>query len=109
MKFDFSTLTLDGKWHDFGDARLLIRPYPSSLETVQVGEAGIMMSGDKQCEVFKYCLVDWKNVVDAEGKDLPCTDEVKQKIFDFGLENMTGFVLQQRRNFEAAKEEQEKN
>lgn len=110
MKLDFTDLSYDAKQYDFGDARLNIRPYPSSLGNILVRDQDMVISGSDRCKVFKYCLTDWENVVGADGKPLPCTDEVKQKLFDFNLNpKLIMFVMEKSRQFEKIKEEEEKN
>jgi len=110
MKLDFTDLSYDPKWHDFGDARLEIRPYPSSLGNLLIRDKAVVISGKDRCEVFKYCLTGWERVIGADGKPLPCTNEVKQKLFDFNLNpELIMFVMEKSRQFEEAKEEEEKN
>ncbi|MBW1708160.1 MAG: hypothetical protein JRJ86_23895 [Deltaproteobacteria bacterium] len=109
LKLNLDKLTYDPQWHDFGEARLLIRPMPMSKADIVMSDSGMVIKGDNQCQVFKYCLVNWENVVGADGKELPCNDEVKQKIFDFNLAGIPAFVLAKDREFRQAKAEQEKN
>jgi len=120
LKLDVTSLTYDPVWYDFetglpakepsGDrAYLQIRPYPLSRSNTVFSEKGITLRGEDQCETFKYCLVGWKNVVDAAGKPLPCTDDVKQKVYDFNLAGIATFVGRVARVVEARKESEEKN
>ena len=109
MELDLTNLSYEPRWHKFGDCELLIRPYPASMANFEMDGRKLVISGIETCEVFKYCLVDWKNVVDPEGKPLPCTDEVKQKVYDFRLAAMADFVLARSRQFAELKERAEKN
>jgi hypothetical protein len=34
-------------------------------------------------EQFKYCIVDWKGILDEEGNPLPVNDDNKALIYDF--------------------------
>jgi hypothetical protein len=117
FKIDFTDLSYDPKWYDFADAsggmvegvRLRIRPYPLSMASFTVKDDGLVFSQAEQCRMFKHALVGWEGVVGADGQPLPCTDEVKQKIFDFELGDISGFVLARLREFKEAKEKIEKN
>lgn len=98
MIIDMAKISYEGRWYDFGDGRLKIRPYPMSKSNVIIKDGAMIISGDESCEMFQYCLVEWERVQDAEGKDLKPTNEVKKKIYDFKLgeaggQSMSGFVL----------------
>lgn len=118
LQIDFTDLSYDPKWYDFKDAagepvqgvRLRIRPYPLSMASFTFKDDGLVFSQAEQCRMFKHALVGWEGVVGADEKPLPCTDEVKQKIFDFGLSpDLVGFVMDKVREFKEAKEKIEKN
>lgn len=110
MKLDLSQLSYDPQWFPFDDGvELHIRPYPFSRSNVVLRDNGFLISGKDQCEIFKHCLVAWKNVVGADNNPLPCTDEVKQKIFDFRMGGISDFVLQKNREFQDRKGGEEKN
>jgi hypothetical protein len=98
MIIDLAKVSYDGRWYDFGGARLKIRPFPLSKSDVLVKEGAVVISGDEVCEMFQYCLVEWEGVLDAVGQALKLTEEVKKKIYDFKLGivdglAMSGFVL----------------
>lgn len=121
MRLNLSNLSYDAKWYDFetglplsGDPApdkvyLKIRPRPLSRANVIFQGNSVILSGEDQCATFKYALVDWKNVHDADDKPLPCSPEVKQKIFDFGLGGIVPFVIRVVRDFEATMEISSKN
>ena len=105
MKLEISDLSYEAKDYEFGDATLTIRPLILTQTNLVMNEDGITVKGQARFEEFNY----WKNVVDEKGKDLPCTDEIKKKVFDFGLGGISNFVLETARVFKAQKEDQEKN
>lgn len=115
MKLDFTNLSYDAKWHDFAkDCQLKIRIYPSSLTNVIIRDGDQMISGSDQRKAFIYCLQGWKDVTGADDKALPCTDAVKEKIFDFATVNpdfraIVDFVIMKSILIQAEKEKQEKN
>lgn len=115
MKLDFTDLSYDGKWYDFvKEAKLKIRIYPNSLTNVIIREGDQMISGLDQRKAFLYCLEGWKGITDAKGKALPCTDLVKEKIFDFATKvlefrTIVDFVLMKSIDIQMVKGVQEKN
>lgn len=110
MKLDLGKLSYDAQEYDFKDgAKLMIRPYPRSKSNLIVKDKGIALTGEDQCKIFKYCLVSWSDVIDANGKELKLTDDVKQHIFDFGVDGIPEFVLEKAKVFERKKEDEEKN
>ncbi len=109
MKLKISGLTYEPKDYPFGDAVLSIRPLPLSMTNLVVLEDGVGIKGEDQRKAFLYCLVGWRNVADEKGKDLPCTDEVKRMVFDFGLGGISAFVIEKARVFREQKADQEKN
>lgn len=107
MKIDLNKASYEGKWFDFGESRLKIRPYPLSRTDVAFKDGAMVFSGDASLEMFIYCLTEWEQVVDADGKPLKLTADVKKKIYDFGLgsitedekvETLSGFVLKKARS-----------
>lgn len=103
MQINFTGLSYDAEWYDFetgkkadpeGDAVFLkVRPYPFSKMDTTLKDGKVCLSGQDNADAFKYSLTDWRNILDADGKPLPCTDEVKQKIFDFRLQpELVNFV-----------------
>ena len=93
MKIDLDALSYEPRDVEFMPGVILkIRPYPYSKGDTRISDDGLVIPGDKQLELFTYCLTGWSGVTDANGKDLVCSDAVKQKIFDFNLEGMATFV-----------------
>ena len=74
-----------------------------------------MISGLDQRKAFLYCLEGWKGITDSKGKKaLPCTDAVKEKIFDFATKvpafrEIVDFVIMKSIDIQGIKEVQEKN
>jgi len=108
MQIDIGA-TYDPQWYDFGDARLFIRPYPSSKSNLVIRDGRPVISGEDQWDIFNYCLVDWKNVTDATGATISCTEDIKKKVFDFAMAGISAFVLEKSRQFHLAEEDAEKN
>jgi hypothetical protein len=66
---------------EYPTLRVKIRPFPMSALSLKPGEAASNMF---QMEtIFKYCCIEWEGVLDEEEKPIPCTDENKQKVFDY--------------------------
>jgi len=110
MKLDITKYSYDAEWEDFKDgARLKIKPWIESEEFVAIedGQAGV--SGKKNLQRFLNCLEDWDGITGADGKPLPCTDEVKKVVFDFNIEGIPVFVLRKSMEFRLGKERAEKN
>ena len=119
MKIDLGKVSYDGKWHDFGDARLKIRPYPASRNEVAFKDGAVIFSGAAAWDMFNYCLEAWEAVSDAEGNPIRLTAEVKKQVHDFGLgratlpdgteQNLSTFVLSAARRITSEIEEDAKN
>ena len=117
LKIDFTNLSYDPKWYEFRDpagnavegVRLKIRPYPLSQASFALRDGDLVFSQAEQCKMFRYALVGWDGVVGADGLPLPCIDEVKQKVFDFDLGGIPGFVLGKLREFRETLDKTEKN
>jgi len=111
MKISIDKCSYAGEWFEFRDGiRVKVRIYPASLAN-QVFEKGRMVvSGEELCRIFVHCATEWEGITDAAGSPLPCTDEVKQKIYDFDLgEGLVGFVLQKAKTLRDALEADKKN
>jgi hypothetical protein len=113
-------LSYDAKWYDFetgeeieksvaGRPSLKIKPDPLSRSNMIVRDGGVVLTGEEQCRMFKESLVDMNAVVGADDKPLPCTDEIKQKIYDFRMGGIADFVMEKLWAFRARKETDEKN
>ncbi len=109
MKLDFLEISYEAKDYKFGDATLTIRPLILTRTNLILNDDGMAIKGQARFDDFNFCLTAWKNVADENGKDLPCTEEVKKKVFDFGLGGISNFVLETARVLKAQKEDQEKN
>lgn len=88
---------------------LRIKPIPLSETQFIVKDGGLIFTGEERCRMFKEALVGWEGVVGADGKPLPCTDDVKQKIFDFQIGGISNFVLTITDQFNQEKVDDEKN
>jgi hypothetical protein len=110
MRFSVTDLSYDGKWFEFGDAQLKIKPFPLSRGKVLLNDGSLVISHKEQYEIFRYALEDWKNVTGADGEALKCTNEVKKALYDFGLAtDLVRFVIDTAENFLTRKEVLEKN
>lgn len=119
LKIDLSSLR-DAKWYDFETGEVVaepastgvflkIKPYPFSRSKVRLSENDIVITGQEQCKAFKESLEEMANVVGMDGKPVPCTDEAKQKIYDFRLGGIANFVIKKIWTFYATKESEVKN
>ena len=110
MILDIDKISYEARWFDFQDGRLKIRPYPASMNdiTIKVGK-GMIFSGEESLKMFEYCLIDWEGIVGADDKPIPCTDEVKRKVYDFQMGGISAFVLTKVREFDTVKESAEGN
>ena len=114
MKLDLNKISYEGKFFDFGESRLKIRPYPMSRMDLVFKEGAMVFSGDASLDMFLYCLTEWENIVDAEGNPLKLTPDVKKKIYDFklgsvGEDSMSEFVLKTARSITEAIGDDTKN
>lgn len=85
MKIDIGKASYDGRWYEFGEARLKIRAYPMSRQDVAIKDGAIIISGDASADMFNYCLVEWEGVTGADNEPLKLTADVKKKVYDFKL------------------------
>lgn len=88
MDLNISGVSYEGKWFDFGDGRLKIRPYPASKTNFIFKDGGAVLSGEQGFEKFNYCLESWEGFVakdDEAKKPIELTEDVKRKVFDFRL------------------------
>lgn len=93
MQIDMSKASYDGRWFDFGAARLKIRPYPASRQDITIKDGAIILSGDAGFDMFSYCLTEWEGVTDADDKPLQLTVDVKKKLYDLKLGQVEGEAL----------------
>ena len=120
MRLDITKLSYDAKWYSMQTGEIVdspgqdgvfikIKPFPFSKSNVQVRDGAIVLSGDEQCRIFKECCEEWQGIVGADDKPLPCTNDVKQKIYDFRMGGISDFVIGKVWTFEQAKDDAEKN
>ena len=109
MKLNLGDLSYDAKWHTFGDGRLKIKPYVASNTNVIIKDGGVVVSGAEHWKIFKESLEECENIVDANGKPIQLTEQVKRLIFDFRLEGIPDFVVRKAIVFEQQKGIEEKN
>jgi len=90
MKLNLSQIKFEGEWYAFKDSEILIRPIPLSKQRL-----GVNLEFSENLKAnFVYCLADWKNVFDENGKEIKLTDEIRGHIFDFGPNDLRNFVLE---------------
>ncbi len=89
-----------GQWFKFppdGKSKLRVRPIPPQLpEIIAAGNPEDIEKKLMEAEafrIFSLSLIAWKNVVDAEGKPWPLTEDVKRKIY-LGDPGIVEFVLE---------------
>jgi len=119
MKLDLAKISYDGRWFDFGESRLKIRPYPASRTDVAFKDGAVLLSGDAGHDMFAYCLEAWEGVTGADDKPLKLTPAVKKQVYDFRLgkslaadgteETIADFVLRTARTLTAEIETDTKN
>ena len=115
MQLDFSDISYEPRVYDFEEgSRLKIQPYPLSLANTVIENEQVVLTGKGQFSEFNYSLVDWEGVTDINGNPIPCSEEIKKKIYDFRLSNplfqkLVAFVLQKNAKVEQIKDEAEKN
>lgn len=87
MELNVSKCSYDGKWFDFGNGRLKVRPYPASKQNFVMKDGNVVFLGEQAFDKFKYCLEAWENYVTPapENKPIELTDDIKKKVFDFRL------------------------
>jgi len=88
MNLNLENVSYDGRWFEFDDVRLKIRPYPASKMSFMIKDGNAIIAGEYGLEKFMYCLMAWE-WLDAEKKAAELTKEVKQKIYDFRLGKAT--------------------
>lgn len=92
------------------DVELQIREYPAQRRKVGIQDEGtLILSGSSQLDEFTYCLQSWKNVVDENDKPIKCSHEVKQQIFNYGIDNFVARVTEVLLELREAKAEAVKN
>ena len=89
MKIDIKTANYDARKETFGDSNLMIKPFPLSKSNAGLKDGVLILTGENNFKIFDESLVSW-DVVGADKKPLPCTTEVKRKVFDFGLGEVNG-------------------
>lgn len=87
MNLHIAKCSYEGKWFDFGGARVKVRPYPASKITFAVKDGAMILSGEQTLDKFRHCLEAWEGFMTPppDNKAIVLTDEVKQKLYDFRL------------------------
>jgi hypothetical protein len=114
MKLNLEKAAYEGRWFDFADGKLKIRPYPASKTAFAIKDGAFIVYGEQNLEKFIYCLTAWEGITYDDGKPLELTKELKKQIFDFRLcksgdETMSDFVIQKADELFAEAQGQEKN
>lgn len=92
------------------DPAFRIRPYPQGRMQVVMRRGGDqMLTGERLWDRFNYCLVDWRNVVDAAGAPVPCNEKTKLDMFDYNVGGVPKFLASCLDQIEAERERDEKN
>lgn len=113
---DITDISYDAKPFEYSSngtgtsCTLGVRPWPDSMTEAMLQRDGILVRADENCKKFIYCLKYWKDVFDANGAGIRCTDEIKKKIFDFKVDpGMIAFVLEKAAEIKQRKKDEEKN
>jgi len=102
MKLDVSKETYKPKWVEFDDCELELRPYPTGRnDIVFSANQEMTITGEQRKKIFMYSLMNWKGLLDVNDKEIPYSLETKEKIFDYNLGGIAGFVYQYNTTFEA--------
>jgi len=102
MKINISKETYTERWVEFGGCEILIKPYPVGLNDVRVSsDQNIIISGDQRKRIFMDSVKGWRDLTDADDKDIPCTKANKELVFDYNLGGIGGFVYQYNSGFES--------
>jgi len=120
MKLDITNMSYDAKWYDMKTGKVVnqpgdegvfikIQPMPFSKSNVLIKQDAMLLAGEEQCRIFKESCQDWRGIVDANDQPLECSDDVKQKVFDFRMGGISDFVIGKVWEFDQAKAGQEKN
>jgi len=120
MKLDIGALSYDPVWYDFetgeptsdkeeGKTYIQVKPAPFSEQQIILRDGDMVLDGKTLCATFKKACTAWKGINGANGEPLPCTDAVKQKVYDFQLGGISNFVIRKCWEFMETKETDEKN
>jgi hypothetical protein len=101
MKLDLNSI--DGRWFQFEDTdvELLIKPYPTRKGLENKDESKIK-------DIYDHCLAGWKNIYDADGKEIKFNEENKDKIFDY-MKPFLSFISEKVLTFDIVIQEELKN
>jgi len=82
------------QWKDFNpEVKILVRPLSMyTLERLPSDTANFEMSPSEIKNMVTKLIVDWKGIVDENGKELPCNDENKGMVIDY-VEMIGPFVM----------------
>ena len=89
MKIDIKAANYDAREESFGGSKLMIKPFPLSRSDAGLKDGVLILTGENNFKIFDESLESW-DIIGADGKPLPCTTEVKRKVFDFGLGEVNG-------------------
>jgi len=114
MQLKFEKAAYEGKWFDFGDGKLKIRPYPASKQAFAIKDGVFIVYGEQNLEKFIYCLTAWEGFTGEDKKPVELTKDLKKQIFDFrlcksGEVTMSDFVIQKADELFIEAQGQEKN
>ena len=91
FNLDFSKINYDSVAREFEEGVTLdIRPYPMSEEEIPVSNTSVPLKNQKK--KWLYVVSGW-NLKDAAGKNLPCNNEIKSKMFDFSQKLQTNKLI----------------
>lgn len=111
MKLEMDKFSYEGKEYEYAygedTCKLTVRPYPESTEnTIGFGLDGTIKRDN--WKRFNYCLTKW-DVIGADDRPLPLTEDVKRKVYDFDIKGIKTFVLMKINELEAERRDLSKN
>ena len=80
---------INGEWINYekdDSVKLKVRPFPTNDSSIlRSGNPG-EVNNEQIWDVFNYCIMDWKGIVDEDGKALECTEDNKRSLFIYDTE-----------------------
>ncbi len=90
FNLDLSKISYESVEREIEGVKFFIRPYPLSEEIVEVNNS---LKLKYRCKKWIYVVTGWE-IKDVNGKDLPCSDDVKERMFNFSDKlKVTPFIV----------------
>ena len=102
MKLQMSRETYKARWVKYEDCELFLRPYPIGRnDFIMSVDQSLTVPGEQRKSIFMYSVENWRKIVDSNDKELKCTKETKERVFDYNLGGIAGFVYSWNVGFES--------